>query len=136
MLDVRRVSLDDIMKIDMKALLLQFLAEGNGGPLSGKVRDHDGTDIQPPVLELGSKTKDVLVIGNADISTHLVFYDIFGTDDNHQLRQIAQLHQHLKLAVRRESGQHTRSVQVIKQFSPEFQIQFVAELSDPLPDVL
>ena len=40
------------------------------------------------------------------------------------------------LAVRREAGKNPGSVQIVKQFAAEFQVQLVAELGDPLPDVL
>jgi len=45
------------------------------------------------------------------------------------------LHQHTQFAVRQETGQHTTGVIIIKQFTSEFKIQFVTELSDALLDL-
>lgn len=51
-------------------------------------------------------------------------------------RLVRKLHQHLKLAVRGKTGQNPGSMVVVKQFTAEFQVQLVPELTDPFFYVL
>ena len=119
----------------MEPFLLEVFPERDCCILPGVMRDDNRAYIQSSVLEFGCQTKHIFIIGNPDIAAHLVFDDIFRADDDHQLGKISQLQQHLKLAVRRKAGKHPGCVQIVKQLPPEFQIQLVSELSDPLPDV-
>mgnify|MGYP000683052023 FL=1 len=54
--------------------------------------------------------------------------------DDH-LHRVPQLLEHTDLAVRLEPGQHPGCVVVVKELAAELQIELVAELADPLPDV-
>jgi hypothetical protein len=44
------------------------------------------------------------------------------------------LHEHTQLAIRKKTWQHTAGMVVIKQFTPKFKVQLIAELSDALLD--
>ena len=75
--------------------------------------------------------KDDLEIVIADF----VFLDIDSGYDDDDLHLIAQLHEHLELAVRFEARQHAAGVEIVEQLAAEFHIKFVTEMRNAFLDV-
>lgn len=64
-----------------------------------------------------------------------VFLDVERADHDHNLRAVGQLGEHSEFAVGLETGQYPACVEVVEKFASEFEIEFVAELSDTLFDM-
>ena len=97
--------------------------------------DHHAADKEAPVLELRAEPKDIHVIGDAVVGPHLVLLYVIGTDDNDDLRAVAELLEHPQLAVRLESRQDPAGVVVVKQFASKLKIELVPELGYAFLDV-
>ncbi len=123
------------MIIGGDAHALQTLAESIGTALAIVVGYNDRTYKEPPVLELRAQTQHIHIVGYSKVITNLVFLNIDGTDHNHDFSMVAQLAEHTQLTVGLETGEHTARMMVIKKFTPQLKIKFVAELRYTLLDV-
>ena len=97
--------------------------------------DH-AAHVQSNVAEGIDQPQHVRVVGDAQVAAQLVFLDVVGVDDDHQLRLILEVQQHTHFAVRPEARQHAGSVVVVKQLAAQLQIQLAAELADPFQNML
>ena len=86
-------------------------------------------------LELLAQTQHVHIISNAQVTAHLVLFNINCTDYNHDFGILTQLIEHAQFTVRLETGENAACVMVIKELAAEFQIKLVTELSYALLDV-
>ncbi len=89
-------------------------------------------DHETAVHKLLAQTQHIDIVGDAEVTTHLVLLDINGADDNDDLRHVSKLHQHSQLDVRLETRQYATCMEVVKQLPAKFQIQLIAEFSDAL----
>ena len=117
------------------ALTFQTCTIGLGTGLTIVVSDNHCTREQTYLVELRTKSQHVLIIGDAQIAAHLVFFNVACTDNLYDFRIIGQLHQHAQFAVGMKAGQYSTCMIVIKQFSAKFQIKLIAKTSDALLDV-
>ena len=92
-------------------------------------------DIEADILELSAKSEHVFVVCDTEVSADLVLLDVFCTDDYDDFRFILQLLEHIELAVRLEARQNSAGVIIIKQFTSEFEVKLVSELSYALLDL-
>ena len=106
-----------------------------GADLTVVVRDHDTAYCETPVFEFGFEPEHVGVVGYAKILTHLVLFNVNRAYDNYDFGTVAELLEHLELAVRLETRKNPACVIVVKQFSAQFQIKFVPELPDAFLDM-
>ena len=132
---IGRISRDDVVKIDRDVQVLQPLFEEHGALLSGELGDGHASHVEPLVTVGLDQTQYIRVIGDPQVAADLVLLDVFRTDDDHDLRLVAELFKKTQLAVRGEAREHTGCVKVIKKLSAEFQIELIVEFSDPLPDM-
>ena len=130
------ISGDFIVVVDPNAQPLQPGLEGLGQRLPVIPGQHHTGYIQPEAPKHVDQPDHVPVIGNPQIPPNLVLFDVVGVDGDDHLHLIFQLQEHPQLAVRLETGEHPGSVVVVVELAAEFQIQFAAKLSNPLPDVL
>ena len=96
---------------------LQSVAEQVGGMLTVIVSDNDTADHEVAALELVTQSEDVLVIGDAQVGTHLVLLDVVGRHHDDDFQLVAQLGKHPELWVGLEAGQHTAGMMVVEQLS-------------------
>ena len=127
-LHIVRIPLDGVMIVGFDVQTFQAVAESLGALLPLEVRNDNRTNLQTAAFELVAQTEYIHVVGDADIAAHFVFFDVHRTDDNHNLSIIAQLHQHLQLAVGVKTGQNTAGMKVVEQLAAKLQIKLVAKL--------
>ena len=120
--DIGGIPLDGIVQIDPDVFLFQLCLKLVGAFLACVMRDDNASDKETFPEELFAQTKDIHIVGDSQVTAHLVFFDVGSADDDHDLRTIGQLHQHAQLGVRRKAGQYSGSVEVVKQFSAKLQI--------------
>ncbi len=101
------IAVDEVVDIRLNAQSLQTVTEGIGGMLAVIVGDHDGADHEVAALELVAQTEHILVVGDAQIGTHLILFNILGTDHNDNLDAVGQLTEHAQFAVGLEPRQYT-----------------------------
>ena len=135
-LHVGGVALDYIMVVGLDAHTLEALAIGRGTGLAVVVGDDDTGDEETALHENLAQAQHILVVGDAEVATFLVFLDVGGADDNHDLGIVLQLREHLQFAVGLKAWQHAAGVVVVEQLAAKFQIEFVAKLGDAFLDVL
>ena len=129
------VACDGVVEAGLHPQVLHPAAEGVGGGLSGVLGDHHAAHQQALPPEGVDEPQHVHVVGDAQIAPDLVLLDVAGADGDDHLHRVPQLLEHTDLAVRLEPGQHPGCVVVVKELAAELQIELVAELADPLPDV-
>ena len=113
----------------------QTLAEGIGTGLAVVVCDNHRSYQKAAALELLTQTQDVHVIGDTQVTAHLVLLNVNGTDYDNNLSIVAQLVEHAQLTVRLETGKDAAGVVIVEEFASELKVKFVAELSYALLDV-
>ena len=123
------------MVVNLDAEAFQAVTVSIRAGLTVVVGNDHTAHIQAHLLEFATQAEHIFVVGNAEVATHLVLLNVFGTDHKQDFRTIAQLHQHLQFSVRLESGQHTTGVIVIKQLTSKFKVKLVAELGYALLNV-
>ncbi len=123
------------MRIYFESQLLKPALEEVCAALPGILGDDDTSHIKPLFLKGINQAQYICVIGNPQIAADLIFLNISGTDDNDDFGLFGKLHKHPQLTVRFEARQYTGSVEVIKKFSAELQVQLVPKLANTLADV-
>ena len=135
-LDVGRVALGEPVNIGADAHVFQLFLKDRRGGLLGVLRDDDGVDGDSQLGEVVDEAQRVLIVGDAEVGAHLVFFNRAGADAHDDLGDIRQLAQELDLAVDVKAGQDARSVVVVEQLAAEFEVELVVEAVDPLFDLL
>ena len=121
--------------IHLDAHVLQTLAVSLGAGLSVEVRDDHAVDAEVAGQEFIPEAKDVHVIGDAQVLAHLVLLDVNCADDDDNLYVVLELHEHLELTVRLETGEYAAGVKVVEEFAAKLHVQLVAESGDAFLDV-
>ena len=84
-----RIALNQVVDIGFDAHPLKPLAIDIGGLLTCVVGDDHRTNHESSFLEFGAQSQHVLIVGDAKVGAHLVFLDVLGADDNHNLNTVA-----------------------------------------------
>ena len=134
--DVVRIAVDEVVDVGGDAHAFQTAAELVGRALVVVVGDDDRADHEVALHELVAQTEHVLVVGDAEVGTHLVAFDVVGADDDDDFQLVAQLAEHAQFGVGQKSGQHTCGVVVVEEFAAQFEVEFAVELGYALADVL
>ena len=131
-----RIAIDEIVDIGLDAHALEADAEIVGGMLAVVMGDDDAAHHEATGDELAAKAEDILVVGDAEVSTHLVLNYVLSTDDDDDFNLVADFAEHAQFAVRLETGEHAAGVVVVEEFATEFEVEFALELLDAFLDVL
>ena len=134
-LHIVRITFNEVMVVGLDAQTLQPVAELVGSTLPVVVGNHYRTNHEATVHKLLAQTKHILIVGNAEVGTHLVLLNVFGTDDDDNLNAVAQLRKHAQLAVWLKARQHTAGMVVVEEFAAKLQVKLAIELGDALTDV-
>ena len=111
--DIGGVTLNSIVMVDLHTHRLQPGLEGLRQNLTIVAGQHHGAHVQAESAEHIDQSNHIPVIGNAQITTDLVLFDIVRIDSDHDLHHILQLQQHTQLTIRLESGQDTGRVVIV-----------------------
>ena len=123
------------MVVHPDAHALQPGLEGLGRHIVVIPGQYHAGHVESEVSENVDQPDHVQVIGNAQVPTDLVLFNVPGVNGNDHLHLVLHLQQHPQLAVRLEAGKHPGGMIVVIQLAAKFQIQLAAKLGDPLPDV-
>ena len=96
----------------------------------------DAADVKPDFTECIYQTEGVLVIRDAEVAPHLIFFNIGGIDNDDNFRLVLHAAQHPHLAVRGKAGQYTGCMKIVKQLAAKFKIQLSAEGGNAFTNVL
>ena len=130
------IALDGIVEIGLYAQAVQLVAVSDGAVLAAIVGYDNGIDEKTGADEFIAQTKHVHIVGNTEVLTDLILLDVESRNDYDYLGPVTELLKHSQLAVRLESRQHAAGVEIVEKLASKFKIEFVAELSDALIDVL
>ena len=73
-IDIVRIPLDGIVQLGGNAERVQAIAEHIGGGLAGVLGDDHGRDGKAVAAEQVNQAQHILVIGNTEVTTSLVFF--------------------------------------------------------------
>ena len=104
--------------------------------LTGIMGDYYAGNHKSALDERFAKTQHILVVGNTQVLTNFVSLDVLRRQNDDDLQQVTELREHPEFAVRHEPGQHTARVHVVEQLAAQFEVQLVAELSNPFAYML
>ncbi len=133
--DVGGVARNGVVQVVAHAQRVETLDKGVRRVLPRVLRDAHAADVQSQRAERVDQAQAVVIVGDAKVAAHLVFFNVAGVDGDDDLHIVAQLLEHADLAVGLEAGQHARGVIIVEQLAAEFQIKLAAELADALADV-
>ena len=132
--DVGRVARNRVVQGHLDAQAAQAPAEGDSLMLAAPLGDHHVFHQHVRRTEGIDQPQDFLVVGDVQVPSLFILFDIVRADDDDDLRLLTQLRQHFYLAVRPESRQDARSMVVVKQLAAQLQIQLSAKAGHPLTD--
>ena len=84
--------------------------------------NHDTADIKTDTGKRVDQPKDILVIGNTQVSPAFILLDRVRTDHQDDLGIVFELQKHLHFAVGLEARKDAGGVIIVKKFAAEFQI--------------
>jgi hypothetical protein len=111
---------------------VQAVAEHIGSRLAGVLGDNHSRDGKAVAAEQVNQAQHILVIGNAKVTTSLVFLDVVRVDRDDNLDIVGDALEHAELAVRLKTRQYTTRMIVIEQLAAKLQIELAAKLRDAL----
>ena len=136
MLHIMRIAFNRIMIINLNIQSLQLILEAFDGFLASVLRNNNAAYIQALSAVSLHQTQHVQIIGQAEVMTHLVIFNIVGIYGNNHFCLVCQLQEHLQLTVRSKARQHAGSMIIIEQLAAEFQIKLIAKFTNALSDML
>ena len=96
--------------------------------------DYDTAHIETDILKLAAQAQYIFIVGDAEVAAYLVFLNVVGADNHDNFSLVAQLQEHLQLAVRLETGKHATGVVVVKEFAAKLEVKFVSEFGNAFLD--
>ena len=127
-----RIPLDGIVQLGGNTERVQAVAEHISSRLASVLGDDHSRDGKAVAAEQVNQAQHILVIGNAQVTTSLVFLDVVRVDRDDNLDIVGDALEHAELAVRFKTRQHATRVIVVKQLAAKLQIEFAAKLRDAL----
>ena len=109
-----RVAFNGVVVVHLDAKTLESRAVRICAGLAVEVGDDNAADVEPDVLELGTKAEHVLIVGDSKVTSDLVLFNVQRADDQNDFSLILQLEKHLKLTVGKKARQHAACVMVVK----------------------
>ena len=97
--------------------------------------EHNTADVQSLTAIDIDETQHIVVVGDAEIGTDFVFFNIAGVDGDDHFGLIGKLQQHLELAGRLKSRKYTGCMVIVKKLSAEFKIKLVVKAGNPFADL-
>ena len=104
--------------------------------LTGVLSYHDASDVKSHACESVDETEHLVVVGDPDVSSDLVFLDIDCGNRYNHLRTVGKLTQHLYLAVRLKSRKNAGGVVIVEKLASELQVKLIVKLRYSLFNML
>ena len=134
--DIIGIIFDGIMTVDLDAEGFQASLEDLHGRLVCILCDDNAANVKPDTAECVDETKRIEVVRDAKVAAALVFFDIARRNGNDDLCAVAELIEHLDLAVGMETGQYAGGMKIIEKLAAEFEVELTAEIRDSFENFL
>ena len=128
--DVARITGNRIMAIDLESKAFELFLVSNCARLFLPASQHHTAHVKAITTESVNQAKDVLIVGNAEVATNLVLFDVASIDGDDDFGLILELFEHADFGVRSKARQNAACMMVIKKFSTKFKIKFTTKFRD------
>ena len=128
--DVARITGNRIMAIDLETKGFKLFLISDCARLFLPAGQHHTAHIKAITAESVNQAKNVLIVGNAEVATNLVLFDVASIDGNDDFGLILELFEHANFGVRSKARQDAACMMVIKKFSTKFKIKFSTKFRD------
>ena len=136
MIHIRWVALDRVVDVRRDAIFFQLVTESIGCRLTRILRNNNRTHIDIELVEFINQTKDLLVVGNAKVTTSLRVLDIASIDGDNHFNLIFKLLKELDFIVRLITRKDTSSVEILQHFTTKLQVEFPVKLVNTLQNMV
>ncbi len=89
-----RIPINEIMTIGLDAHTFETMAELVSSTLTVIVSDDHRAHIEAATHKLITQTQGIFIVCDAKVSPHLVLFNVFSTNHNHNLQAVPQLGKH------------------------------------------
>ena len=121
-LNIVWIPIDGVVIAHLNAHTLEARTIGIGAFLTIVVSDNNIGGIQARFLKLATQAQHIFVVGDAQVATHLVLFDVESANHNYHLSNVAQLHEHSQFAVGVETRQNAACVIIVKQLTSKLEV--------------
>ena len=128
--DVARITGNRIMAIDLESEAFELFLVSDCARLFLPAGQHHTAHIKAITAESVNQAKNVLIVGNAEVATNLVLFDVASIDGDDDFGLILELFEHADFGVRSKARQNAACMMVIKKFSTKFKIKFSTKFRD------
>ena len=136
MIHIRWVALDRVVDVRRDAIFFQLITESIGCRLTRILCNNNRTHIDIELVELINQTKDLLVVGDAKVTTSLRMLDIAGINSNNHFDLIFELLKELDFIVRFITREDTGSMEIFQHLTTKLQVELAVKLVNTLQNMV
>ena len=107
LLEVRGIALDAVVVVHLHAEGLEPALEGDSSGLVVVACENNAADIKTDLGKNVEKADNVHIVGDAQVASDLVFFDVIRIDNDNDLSLVFELEKHLELTVGLEAGENS-----------------------------
>ena len=115
--DIMRIALDEIMTVGFDTITFQALLESCCSRLTVVMSNHNRTHHKTTVLELATKTENILIISDTQVGTLFILLNVCSTNHDNNFNAIADFLKHTELTIWLETRQYATCMMVIEKLS-------------------
>ena len=136
MVHIRWVALDRVVDVRRDAIFFQLVTESIGCRLTRILCNNNRTYIDIELVELINQTKDLLVVGNAKVTSSLRMLDIASIDGNDHFDLIFELLKELDFIVRFITRKDAGSVEIFQHLTTKLQVELAVKLVNAIQNMV
>ena len=136
MVHIRWIALDRVVDVRRDAIFFQLVTESISCRLTRILRNNNRTHIDIELVEFINQTKDLLVVGNAKVTTSLRVLDIAGINSNNHFDLIFELLKELDFIVRFITRKDAGSVEIFQHLTTKLQVELAVKLVNALQNMV
>ena len=136
MVHIRWVALDRVVDVRRDAIFFQLVTESIGCRLTRILCNNNRTYIDIELVEFINQTKNLLVVGNAKVTTSLRVLDIACIDGNDHFNLIFELLKELDFIVRFITRKDAGSVEIFQHLTTKLQVELAVKLVNALQNMV
>ena len=136
MVHIRWIALDRVVDVRRDAIFFQLVTEGISRRLTWILCNNNRTYIDIELVELINQTKDLLIVGNAKVTTSLRVLDIASINGNDHFNLIFELLKELDFIVRFITRKDAGSVEIFQHLTTKLQVELTVKLVNTLQNMV
>ncbi len=136
MVHIRWIALDRVVDVRRDAIFFQLVTESISCRLTRILRNNNRTHIDIELVELINQTKDLLVVGNAKVTSSLRMLDIASIDGNDYFDLIFELLKELDFIVRFITRKDAGSVEIFQHLTTKLQVELAVKLVNAIQNMV